>query len=914
MVEDWNGEAHRTVGHHAMTWPRLISMLALAALSAGAAAQAAERDVFIEAGAAKLVVYEGRHWRQRDGYLEGAGKRNDLFAGKGIGAGDFHIKARLRLLKMKRSAAAFRVGSNYFGFEGARGATFLAGPMSGKRGRRPFAKRIRHLGPSTKFVQGDKWFVFEVVRKGNLVRFLIDGKPVLEVKYNARAIGTIGFHPWRATMQVSDFSAEGTMTDVSTQPRGYTIPTIDLNSERRRQVVVDREEGQYLGHPTTVLLEDGKTMICVYPKGHGKGAIVMKRSTDGGLTWSERLPTPKSWETSREVPTIYRVVDRQGKKRLIMFSGLYPIRMAVSEDDGATWSELEPIGDFGGIVAMSDLIRLKDGSYMAVFHDDGRFLRGKGEKGDCWVYKTISPDGGLTWSEPEKVVCMPEARLCEPGLIRSPDGNQIAMLLRENTRQFNSFVTFSNDEGKTWTKPRELPAALTGDRHQLIYTPDGRIFASFRDTTHNSPTKGDWVGWVGTYEDIVEGREGQYRIRLLDNTKGSDCAYPAIELLPDGTIVCTTYGHWAKGKEPYIVSVRFKMEELDERLPPNAVDLFFNGLDGVVQYRIPSLVVTTKGTLIAACDARVDRPGDLPNNIDIAIRRSLDNGKTWTPVERIVSFPGEEGAGDPCMLVDRDTGAIWMFYDYGVPHPTLPRKRKIALHVIKSEDDGATWSEPRDLNPDIMKPEWYFVAAGPGNGIQLRSGRLIAPVYIPHRDGRKTGHALYSDDHGQTWTLGEGTLGGPASEPQIVELADGTLMMNVRQPPKADCRGVAVSKDAGLTWSEVVDQPQLIEPACQASFIRYTCAADGDDKNRLLFSNPFNAGGRAAMTVHLSYDEGKTWPVYRGIHRTFSAYSSLAVLPDKSIGLFYERDPMMTLTFARFTLDWLTKGKDKLSE
>ncbi|MEA3402498.1 MAG: sialidase family protein, partial [Armatimonadota bacterium] len=322
------------------------------------------------------------------------------------------------------------------------------------------------------------------------------------------------------------------------QPRGYSIPLIDLDGEEHRQVGVDREPGQYLGHPTTVLLEDNRTMICVYPKGHGGGAIVMKRSTDAGLTWSERLPTPENWATSKEVPTIYRVVDPEGVRRLIMFSGLYPIRMAVSEDDGATWTPLEPIGDYGGVVAMADCMRLKDGRYMAVFHDDGRFIDNAGERQyPAIVYRVLSEDGGLTWGEPEPLVTHSEANLCEPGLVRSPDGETIAMLLRENSRQFNSFVSFSTDEGQTWSEPVEVPGALTGDRHQAVHAPDGRLFISFRDTTHESPTKGDWVGWVGTWDDIVNLREGQYRVRLADNTKGADCAYPALEMLPDGTIV-----------------------------------------------------------------------------------------------------------------------------------------------------------------------------------------------------------------------------------------------------------------------------------------------------------------------------------------------------------------------------------------
>ncbi len=350
--------------------------------------------------------------------------------------------------------------------------------------------------------------------------------------------------------------------------RGYTIPTIDLAQQTHRQVVVDREKGQYLGHPTTVLLEDGKTMLIVYPKGHGKGGIVYKRSTDGGRTWSERLPTPASWATSREVPTIHRVVDANGKKRLIMWSGLYPARLAVSEDDGANWSELKPAGDWGGIVVMGCLEELKTGKghYMAMFHDDGRFFAANGKRGNPAVfnlYKTFSKDGGLTWSQPESLFARSDVHLCEPGIIRSPDGKQLCVLLRENARRRNSFVIFSDDEGKTWTPPRELPASLTGDRHTGKYTADGRLFISFRDRTHESPTSGDWVAWVGTYDDIVNGREGQYRVRLMDNTRGSDCAYPPVEVLPDDTIVTTTYGHWTKGESPYIVSVRLKLSELD---------------------------------------------------------------------------------------------------------------------------------------------------------------------------------------------------------------------------------------------------------------------------------------------------------------------------------------------------------------
>ncbi len=359
--------------------------------------------------------------------------------------------------------------------------------------------------------------------------------------------------------------APGVLAAQEGPSRGGTIPLVDLAGETARQTVVDREPGQYLGHPTTVLLEDGRTIVAVYPKGHGRGAIVVKRSTDGGRTWGDREPVPANWATSQEVPTIYRVVDRAGTRRLVLFSGLYPIRMAVSADDGRNWTPLQPIGDFGGIVAMASVERLRNGDYMALFHDDGRFLRNSGVRSTFRVYATRSRDGGLTWGEPEPIAELPGADLCEPGLVRSPDGAQLAVLLRENSRRHHSFVIFSDDEGATWSAPRELPVVLTGDRHTGRYAPDGRLFITFRDQAAGSPTWGDWVGWVGTYEDIVAGREGQYRVRLMDNSKDADTAYPGLELLPDGTFVATTYGHWTVGEPPYIVSVRFTLRELDAR-------------------------------------------------------------------------------------------------------------------------------------------------------------------------------------------------------------------------------------------------------------------------------------------------------------------------------------------------------------
>jgi Neuraminidase (sialidase) len=719
----------------------------------------------------------------------------------------------------------------------------------------------------------------------------------------------------------------------SSQPEGYSVPVVDISDQKHRQVVVDRESGQYLGHPTTVLLDDNRTMLVVYPKGHGRGAIVLKRSTDAGLSWSERLATPSNWTTSKEVPTLYRVTDKQGVRRLIMFSGLYPIRMAVSEDDGKTWSSLKAIGDFGGVVAMASVERLANGDHMALFHDDGRFLRGAGKVTGFRVYKTISEDGGLTWSEPVVIAEHPVAHICEPGLIRSPDGKQLALLLRENSRKFNSFVVFSNDEGRTWSEPRELPAALTGDRHTARYAPDGRLFVSFRDTTRRSPTQGDWVGWVGTYDDIVEGRQGQYRVRIMDNKKGRDCAYPAVEVLGDGTFVTTTYGHWIEGQMPFIVSVRFTLKELDALAAesgPQKTDLFVAGRDGCHTYRIPSLIVTKKGTLLAFCEGRRNSRSDT-GDIDLLLKRSTDGGKTWSN-GRIVWDDSANTCGNPCPVIEQESGTVFLLltWNRGDDHESAIKKNTSRdtrrVFVCRSDDDGLTWSDPAEITASAKRPEWRWYATGPGIGIQLRqgphAGRLVVPcdhsVVAPGDPDGYNSHVIISDDHGKSWKIG-GVISPKVNECQIAELADGTLLINMRNYDRSrTTRAIATSKDGGMTFSRVTHDPALVEPICQASFIRYTWPGP-NSKSRLLFSNPARAtsGDRNAMTVRLSYDEGQTWPVERLLHAGPAAYSSLAALPDGTIGCLYEagkKHPYEKIVFARFNIEWLTGTSENVRD
>ena len=235
--------------------------------------------------------------------------------------------------------------------------------------------------------------------------------------------------------------------------------------------------------------------------------------------------------------------------------------------------------------------------------------------------------------------------------------------------------------------------------------------------------------------------------------------------------------------------------------------------------------------------------------------------------------------------------------------------------VMKTTDEGVTWSAPVEITSSVKGPGWTWYATGPGVGIHTTSGRLVIPANHAEANGVHRSHLMLSDDGGQTWKLGASADAG-TNESQVVELHNGTLMLNMRNhPPRPEnFRMVATSEDGGRTLSKATADPALVEPPAQASVLRLSTSKT-HDRNRLLFSNPASAR-RERMTVRLSYDEAATWPVSRIVHEGPAAYSSLVVLPDNSLGVLFERgasSPYERITFARFTLDWLTDGKDRLS-
>ena len=311
-------------------------------------------------------------------------------------------------------------------------------------------------------------------------------------------------------------------------------------------------------------MDDSKTMICTWSKNHGGPADFIGFSYDGGLTWVNKA-APAEWKGMVNCPSIYKLTDKIGRQRLFVFAQLESnatyreMGYSCSEDGGKTWGSIVRLGK-PCIMAFTSIIRLKNGDYLGMYH------RGNSDqdRAPLKLWQSVSHDGGLTWDESRLVGEVSDKSPCEPCVLRSPDGNTLLCLARENQRKGCSLMMASKDEGKTWTPLKETPWGLTGDRHMAIYLPDGRIVSVFRDMAPNSPTKGHFVAWVGTWSDITDGRSGQYKVKLLHSFAGSDCGYPGLELLPDGTIVATTYVKYNPGTEKHsVVSVRFKIEELD---------------------------------------------------------------------------------------------------------------------------------------------------------------------------------------------------------------------------------------------------------------------------------------------------------------------------------------------------------------
>jgi sialidase-1 len=328
----------------------------------------------------------------------------------------------------------------------------------------------------------------------------------------------------------------------------------------------------------------------------------------------------------------------------------------------------------------------------------------------------------------------------------------------------------------------------------------------------------------------------------------------------------------------------------------NQLDLFNVKMkNNVTCYRIPALVVANNGDLIAAIDERGPSCADLKanDNINIVMRKSKDNGKTWTAIRTVIDYPSGKSASDPSFINDSKTGTVFMFYNF----MDLDQEKDIYyLHVIRSTDNGETWSKPQDITPRITKPEWHkdFKFITSGKGFQTSSGVLLHTLV-----NLKYGVFVFgSDDHGKTWFLRDTPL-KPADESKIIELGDGSWMVNSRVNG-AGMRYVHISGDQGNSWMSRAE-PDLTDPSCNAAIIPYVFKK----KKCLLFVNADDKDDRKNLTVKLSYDEGKTWTKGRTIYAGSAAYSDLVVMKNGEIGILFEKNEYSENVFVSFSLKWL---------
>ena len=346
-----------------------------------------------------------------------------------------------------------------------------------------------------------------------------------------------------------------------------------------------------------------------------------------------------------------------------------------------------------------------------------------------------------------------------------------------------------------------------------------------------------------------------------------------------------------------------------DQVTPNHVDVFVSGQDGYQAFRIPVIEAASDGSLLAFAEGRKRNcgdPGTENNEVHLVLKRSVDGGRSWSPMMVIENAGESWSAANPTSVLDRQTGRIWLHYLRGKPgrgsEKARPGTDDIRNLVRFSDDHGASWSEPADITPvcrDLADPQWRCTVTGPGGGIQDRHGRLIVPCWkSPYGV-----FAVFSEDQGRSWQRGgmvPGTCGG--DEDQVVELSDGRILLDFRQEV-GEHRWLATSSDGGRTWSDPWPG-QTVTPVCCA-IERFTLQSAGDDRNRIIWTGPKGPERRTHLVVRISDDEAGSFPRERLIAEGPAAYSDMALLQDGNVGVLWERGPYAFIVFTRLNREFL---------
>lgn len=365
-------------------------------------------------------------------------------------------------------------------------------------------------------------------------------------------------------------------------------------------------------------------------------------------------------------------------------------------------------------------------------------------------------------------------------------------------------------------------------------------------------------------------------------------------------------------------------------------NLFRAEIDGAVAYRIPVLTTAWDGSLVAITDNRKYSTSDIPQDIDIVVRRSTDNGKTWSePVTMAKGTGYQQGFGDACIVkTNTENELLCMFIGGQGLGASTPHER-IKTYVSRSQDNGQTWSTPEDISSQIFAGErsnWYASFCAAGNGLKTRNGILMFVAAMRHNSSSTLyNHVVYSNDNGETWNVSNCAMMG-GDESKVVELNDGRILMSIRHQGGGE-RFYTISdnvptKDEPVSWTQKNTSTcdswaDMIEPACNGDIVRYTSTIDGFDKDRILHTVPNDRSTRQNVSMFISYDEGKTWSIKKTLCKALSAYSSIAILNDGTIGVYLEdriynpnqdEYDVYSTHFLNFSLDWLTNGADTYTE
>lgn len=376
-----------------------------------------------------------------------------------------------------------------------------------------------------------------------------------------------------------------------------------------------------------------------------------------------------------------------------------------------------------------------------------------------------------------------------------------------------------------------------------------------------------------------------------------------------------------KPKASLLNKIKIKIEEITvDRQPAALVHLSATdvehrmgvgvrhaGDDGSEAFRIPGLVTTNKGTLLGVYDVRYNNSADLQEHIDIGLSRSIDGGKTWEKMRLPLSFgetgglpQGQNGVGDPSILVDTRTNTVWIVaaWTHGIGGQRawtasgqgMDMNHTAQLVLAKSEDDGKTWSGPYNITEQVKLPEWYFLLQGPGRGITMDDGTLVFPIQFIDAGRIPNAGIMYSKDRGKTWAIHHYARTN-TTEAQVAEVEPGVLMLNMRDN-RGGSRAVSITKDLGLTWTEhSSSRKALPEPVCMASLISVKAKDNVLGKDILLFSNPNTTKGRHHITIKASLDGGKTWlPEHQVLldEENGWGYSCLSMIDQETVGILYE--------------------------